>query len=88
LYCAKLHSQLVHNELKKQSGKDCRKVLCNGLPHSLSGDEFYGRVVEFEDAQKRAVAEMMTRMEEREKHAEVLAEWKKLEDARKAENKV
>ncbi|KIK75547.1 hypothetical protein PAXRUDRAFT_172524, partial [Paxillus rubicundulus Ve08.2h10] len=46
LYCAKLHSQLVHDELRKQSGKSCGKVLGDGLTHLLSGDEFYGRVVE------------------------------------------
>jgi len=87
LYCAKLRSQLAHNESKKRSGKNRGKVLGDGLPRLLSGDEFYGRVVEFEEAQKRAVAEKTTRMEERKKHAEVLAEWKKLEDARKTENK-
>ncbi|KAF8834305.1 hypothetical protein BDN67DRAFT_915209 [Paxillus ammoniavirescens] len=48
-YCAKLHSQLAHNKSKKQSGKNCGKVLDDGLLRLLLGDEFYERVVEFED---------------------------------------
>ncbi|KAG6328433.1 hypothetical protein ID866_10657 [Astraeus odoratus] len=44
MYCAKLHSQLAQHERKKgRKGKG--KVLGDGLPWLLSGDEFYNKVV-------------------------------------------
>lgn len=87
MYCAKIRSQLAHQESKKQAGNNGGKILGDGLPRLLSGDVFYERVVQFEEAQTRAAAEKRTRTEERKRHAEALADWKKLEDARKAENK-
>ncbi|KAG1735677.1 uncharacterized protein EDB91DRAFT_1083591 [Suillus paluster] len=73
--------------VKKQAGNNGGKILGDGLPHLLSGDMFYERVVQFEEAQTRAAAEKRMRTEVRKRHAEALADWKKLEDARKAENK-
>ncbi|KAG1888871.1 uncharacterized protein F5891DRAFT_966099 [Suillus fuscotomentosus] len=87
MYCSKLRSQLANQESKKRGGKDSGKILGDSLPRLLSGDEFYERVVEFEEAQKRAATEKCTRVEEHKRRAETLAEWKKLEDARKEENK-
>ncbi|KAG1818202.1 uncharacterized protein BJ212DRAFT_1480019 [Suillus subaureus] len=87
MYCAKICSQLAHQELKKQAGNNGGKILGDGLPHLLSGDEFYERVIQFEEAQTRAAAKKRTRTKEQKRHAEALADWKKLEDAKKAENK-
>ncbi|KAJ8592234.1 hypothetical protein M405DRAFT_695312, partial [Rhizopogon salebrosus TDB-379] len=87
MYCAKIRSQLAHHESKKRAGNSGGKVLGDGLPRLLSGDEFYERVVEFEEGQTRAATEKRTRAEERKRHAEALADWKKLEGARKVENK-
>ncbi|KAG1795027.1 uncharacterized protein HD556DRAFT_1217952, partial [Suillus plorans] len=52
MYCSKLRSQLANQESKKHGGKDSGKILGDGLPRLLSGDEFYEQVVEFEAAQK------------------------------------
>jgi len=87
MYCAKIRSQLAHHESKKRAGNNGGKILGDGLLRLLSGDEFYERVVEFEEGQTRAATEKRTRAEERKRHAEALASWKKLEDARKVENK-
>ncbi|KAG1736666.1 uncharacterized protein EDB91DRAFT_1083329 [Suillus paluster] len=77
MYCAKIRSQLAHQESKKQAGNNGGKIL---------GDGFHA-CCQFEEAQTRAAAEKRTRTEEWKRHVEALADWKKLEDARKAENK-
>ncbi|KAG0698438.1 hypothetical protein DFH29DRAFT_810327 [Suillus ampliporus] len=86
LYCSKLRGQLANQELKKCSKKRGGKLMGDGLPRLLSGDEFYERVVEAETEQRRAVDEKRTRQQERENRAEALAAWKKLEEERKQEN--
>ncbi|KAF9237892.1 hypothetical protein BU15DRAFT_48263 [Melanogaster broomeanus] len=86
MYCSKLRGQLAHFEEKKKKGGKMGKVLGDGLPRLLSGDEFFQRVVEFEEAQEKAAVEKMTRGEERKRHSEALATWKKSEEARKVEN--
>jgi hypothetical protein len=42
-----LHGQLENYEKKKADGKGKGKLMGDGLPQLLSGDEFYERVVEF-----------------------------------------
>lgn len=86
-YCKVLRGQLANQEAKKRKGKEKGKLMGDGLPRFLSGDEFYEKVVEFEYEQKKRVADKKTRKEEREKRAEGLAVWKRLEDERKTENK-
>ncbi|KAG1827916.1 hypothetical protein EV424DRAFT_1319044 [Suillus variegatus] len=86
-YCKVLRGQLANQEAKKRKGKEKGKLMGDGLPRFLSGDEFYEKVVEFEYEQKKRVADKNTRKEEHEKRAEGLAVWKCLEDERKTENK-
>lgn len=59
----------------------------DGLPHFLSSDEFYEKVVEFEHEQKKCITEKKMRTEECKKRAKGLAVWKHLEDEQKMENK-
>ncbi|KAG1823694.1 uncharacterized protein BJ212DRAFT_1476571 [Suillus subaureus] len=71
-YCKVLHGQLANQEAKKQKGKAKGKLMGDGLPCFLSGDEFYEKVIEFEHEQKKCIAEKM-RKEECEKRAKGLA---------------
>ncbi|KAH7904160.1 hypothetical protein BJ138DRAFT_1096025 [Hygrophoropsis aurantiaca] len=86
MYCTVLRGQLANYEEKKKKGKGKGKLMGDGLPRFLSGDEFYERVVEFEQDQRRVSEEKRTRKEDREKRAGAIAEWKRLEDKRKTEN--
>ncbi|KAG2368983.1 hypothetical protein BDR07DRAFT_1477616 [Suillus spraguei] len=84
-----LQASNILNEMycKLAAGNNGGKMLGDGLPRLLSGNNIYERVVQFKEAQTRAAAEKRMRTEERKRHVEALADWKKLEDARKAENK-
>ncbi|KAG1777595.1 hypothetical protein EV702DRAFT_1197210 [Suillus placidus] len=75
------------NILNERYCKEKGKLMGNGLPRFLSGNEFYEKVVEFEYEQKKCITEKKMRKEEDEKRAEGLAVWKCLEDERKTENK-
>ncbi|KAG1761014.1 hypothetical protein EDD22DRAFT_780394, partial [Suillus occidentalis] len=86
-YCKVLRGQLANQEAKKQKGKEKGKLMGDSLPHFLSSDEFYEKVVEFEHEQKKRITKKKMRKEERERRAEGLAVWKHLEDERKTENK-
>ena len=70
---------------KKSGGKG--RLMGDGLPCLLSGDEFYEKVVEHEAAQKRKERELEARKEQHQEMAEMIAEWKKAETKRKEENK-
>ncbi|KAG1742270.1 uncharacterized protein EDB91DRAFT_1000947, partial [Suillus paluster] len=52
LYCSQLRGQLANQEEKKQSKKKNGKLMGDGLPRLLSGDDFYKRVVNHEKEQK------------------------------------
>ncbi|TFK19805.1 hypothetical protein FA15DRAFT_547109, partial [Coprinopsis marcescibilis] len=52
-YCNKLHFQLAMKEEKaKNKGQRRGKLMGDGLPRMLTGDEFYERVVQFTEWQK------------------------------------
>ncbi|KAI6097707.1 hypothetical protein EV401DRAFT_1879686, partial [Pisolithus croceorrhizus] len=49
LFCGRLSSQLAAQEEKQKEQKKRKgKLVGNGLPRLLTGDEFYSQVVEFE----------------------------------------
>ncbi|KIM74511.1 hypothetical protein PILCRDRAFT_14402 [Piloderma croceum F 1598] len=79
MYCRMLQGQLAHYEKKKNIPKGMGKLVGNGLPRLLSGDEFYEQVVEFTDKQKRTEREKAERNEAREGRAEAIKEWHKEE---------
>ncbi len=87
LYCNTLRQHLAHNEKKKPSGLKRGKLVGDGLPRLLTGDDFYGRVVEFAEWQQREDREKAGRKTKREKHAVRMQEWRDKEKTRKAANK-
>ena len=86
MYCSMLRGQLAHYEKRKNAPKGMGKLVGDGLPRLLSGDEFYERVVEFTDRQKRTELEKAERNEAREGRAEVMKEWHKVDEERKRQN--
>ena len=53
MYCSMLRGQLAHYKKKKNTPKGVGKLVGDRLPRLFSSDEFYERVVEFADRQKR-----------------------------------
>ncbi|KAF9005557.1 hypothetical protein BDQ17DRAFT_1218267, partial [Cyathus striatus] len=51
-YCNSLRFQLAFKEEKKAAGKGKGKLMGDGMPKLLSGDDFYEHVVEFTKWQK------------------------------------
>ncbi|KIK36679.1 hypothetical protein CY34DRAFT_93971, partial [Suillus luteus UH-Slu-Lm8-n1] len=86
LHCSQLRGQLANQEAKKQSKKKNGKLMSDGLPQLLSGDEVYERVMNHEKELKRVADDKKTRREERDRRSGALATWKRLEDERKREN--
>jgi hypothetical protein len=83
LCCARLQKQLACKE-KKSGGKG--RLMGDGLPCLLSGDEFYEKVVEHEAAQRCKERKLEARKKQCEEMAEAITEWKKAETKRKEEN--
>ena len=80
MYCSMLRGQLAHYKKKKNTPKGVGKLVGDRLPRLLSSDEFYERVVEFADRQKRTELEKAERNEARERRAEVMKEWHKVDE--------
>ncbi|KIK82006.1 hypothetical protein PAXRUDRAFT_154760, partial [Paxillus rubicundulus Ve08.2h10] len=85
-YCNKLHYQLTSKEEKLTNPDIPGKLIEDGLPWLLFGDEFYERVVEFTQWQKEKAQEKEVRKERRKATKTTLDEWKKAEILWKAEN--
>ncbi|KIK97140.1 hypothetical protein PAXRUDRAFT_136881 [Paxillus rubicundulus Ve08.2h10] len=85
-YCNKLHFQLAFQEEKKKNPGAPGKLVEDGLPRLLSGDEFDEKVVEFTKWQKEKEVQKETRQAEREELKAANDEWKKNEAKRKVEN--
>jgi hypothetical protein len=71
---------------EKEKGKAKGKLVGDGLPLLLSGDEFYGKVVEFTQWQQEEALKKAMKERENAELAGPIAEWKKQELARKADN--
>jgi hypothetical protein len=87
IYVDRARRQLQEHENVRKKKKS-KRIMSDGMPHLLDGDEFFNKVVQAEEAQQKAAEEKAARKEQREKHAELLAEWKREEKARKERNKV
>ncbi|KIK77913.1 hypothetical protein PAXRUDRAFT_17185 [Paxillus rubicundulus Ve08.2h10] len=85
-YCNKLRYQLAFKEEKLANPDVPGKLVEDGLPWLLSGDEFYDRVVKFTQWQKEKAQEKEVRKERRKATKTALDKWKKAEIVRKAEN--
>ena len=62
-YCSRLQGQLAYKEEKQANPKGKGKLMGPGLPCLLSGDWFYGRVVEFEAHQREEECKKAARVE-------------------------
>lgn len=85
MYCSLLRGQLANYE-KKVDGKGKGKLMGDGLPQLLSGDEFYERVVEFAKEQECEKVAKESRQQARDSKAEAMKVWKKHEEERKLRN--
>jgi hypothetical protein len=63
LYCNVLRGQLTHHENKKNAPKGKGWLVGDGMPHLLSGDEFYEKVVEFTKEQEKTEREKEARLQ-------------------------
>ena len=88
MYCSMLRGQLAHHKKKKNTPKGMGKLVGDGLPRLLSGDEFYEQVVEFADWQKRTEREKVERKQTRDGRVEVMKEWHKADEEQKRQNAV
>jgi hypothetical protein len=86
MYCSMLRGQLSHYEKKKNIPKGMGKLVGDGLPRLLSGDEFYERVVEFTDRQRRTEKDRAERNEARDERVEAMKVWHKADEERKRQN--
>ncbi|KAG1765589.1 hypothetical protein EDD22DRAFT_951067 [Suillus occidentalis] len=85
-YCNKLHNQLAFREKKATNSDAPGKLVNDGLPRLLSGDEFYKRVVEFTRWQKQKEADKVARKDACTQGKGMMDEWKAKEAEQKAEN--
>ncbi|KAI6019098.1 hypothetical protein EDC04DRAFT_2576127 [Pisolithus marmoratus] len=88
LFCGRLSNQLAAQEDKQKEQKKRRgKLVGDGLPRLLTGNEFYSRVVEFERSAADEELERRSRQKRREERAEEMAVWKAAEVERRERNK-
>ena len=87
MYCDRLTEQLAAQE-ERQKKKRKGQLNGDGLPKLLTGDEFYTRVVEHEKAIEQDKADRENRQKQREAQPQLMASWKKADEARKERNNV
>lgn len=85
-YCNKLRFELAYKEEKENAPKQRGKLVGDGLPRLLSGDDFFERVVEFTKWQREEAAKKAEKQRERESIKGAVEDWKKREEERKKEN--
>ncbi|KAL1686332.1 hypothetical protein GGG16DRAFT_128772 [Schizophyllum commune] len=83
LYNAQLKEKLAERETKGKKNTPKGRLMGDGMPVVLTGDEFYQRVVEFNEDQKRRLAEKEARKVSREGYRQALEEWEKKRKAQK-----
>ena len=81
-----ISEQLAAQDEAKKARKEGRLV-GDGLPRLLTGDEFYQRVVDHERAAVQDKVANKNRRKQKEQRSALLAEWKEVEEARKKQNK-
>ncbi|KAJ3494531.1 hypothetical protein NLJ89_g10787 [Agrocybe chaxingu] len=74
-------------EEKKENDKMKGKLIGNGLPKMLTGDDFYEHVVKFTKWQREQEQQKMERKEAAKSYKEELSTWKVAEEAQKERNK-
>lgn len=80
IYCKRIRCQLAQKEGRNQKGKSCRMPGEDGMPQLLTGNDFYTKVVEYEESVSHEEAEKETRCVNKESQANALTkameEWK------------
>ncbi|KAJ7231775.1 hypothetical protein C8J57DRAFT_1146804, partial [Mycena rebaudengoi] len=84
-YCDLVRGQLAAQEDSKKAKKKGRLV-GDGMPRLLTSTEFARRVVAFNEEAQAKQAELVKRKATRAERHDAMAEWKALEQERKAEN--
>ncbi|TEB14130.1 hypothetical protein FA13DRAFT_1652018 [Coprinellus micaceus] len=74
-HCNMLRFQLLQKEEKAKKGKGKGKLMGDGLPKMLSGDEFFQRVVEFTQWQEEQEAQGHARVDAKEAWRAAVEEW-------------
>ncbi|KAF5341659.1 hypothetical protein D9611_002144 [Ephemerocybe angulata] len=88
-YCNKLRFQLAAKEEKAaKKGKGRGKLMGDGLPRMLSGDEFHARVVEFTEWQRQEELRKEKRGNVRALWKEEVAKWEVEKERIKRENEL
>jgi hypothetical protein len=88
LYCGRVRRQLGAKETKaNKKAKKGGKLLSDGLPHLLTDDDFYERVVAHFEAQEAQDAEKEGWKQKKEDLTAEVEKWEKLEAEQKVRNK-
>lgn len=87
IYCERLRGQLHARESVGKEKKGSGKLLGDGLPRILTGDDFVKKVQEFAQRQLEEEDARLQKRQEREQYASLLAKWKLLDGARKQKDK-
>ncbi|KAI5822182.1 hypothetical protein K523DRAFT_318574 [Schizophyllum commune Tattone D] len=88
LYNAQLKEKLAHRDQKSKQAKVKGRLMGDGLPVILTSDEFYRRVVEYDEQQSRKVAVQEARKTSRADYHVALAEYKRVREAQLKEYEV
>ncbi|KAK0462758.1 hypothetical protein IW261DRAFT_1293832, partial [Armillaria novae-zelandiae] len=86
-YCAVLQEQLAFKEEKGKKKTASGRLMGDGMPVLLTGDDFYERVVQWEKSQEEAAAAKTNRKAAKVMRDSRLADWIKKCDERTAEIK-
>lgn len=87
LYCERVRGQLNAREAAGREKKGSGKLLGDGLPRLLTGDDFIAKVQDFAQRQLDEEDARLQKRQEREQYAALLAEWKLRDDVRKLKDK-
>ncbi|KAL1702629.1 hypothetical protein EV121DRAFT_209612 [Schizophyllum commune] len=82
LYNAQLKEKLAQRDLKAKQKNTKGRLMGDGLPVVLTGDEFYQRVVEYEEEQQRRKDQRRARQVSRAEFAKAMEEYEKRKEAR------
>ncbi|KAF9238112.1 hypothetical protein BU15DRAFT_48011 [Melanogaster broomeanus] len=85
MFCDRLSGQLAAQE-EKRKRKKTGQLNGDGLPRLLTGDEFYNRVVEHQNACEAEKVAQEDRRKRKDEQSELLTEWRKAETERKKRN--
>ncbi|KAK0437076.1 hypothetical protein EV421DRAFT_1715421 [Armillaria borealis] len=86
LYCKKVRRQLVQKEKRNGKGRS-QQLNRDGMPHLLTSNDFYDRVIDHEETAIREEEEKKAHRDAQESHSKAMALWRKKDDQRKACNK-